>query len=64
MAIVIEEKYYWGNSPVSNFNTYKYEFLIGDIKFQGVCPNNNYKPGDSIKVLYVIEKPTFNKAKE
>ena len=64
IATVIDEKYYWGNSPVSNFNTYKYAFSVGANNFTGTCPNQKYRPGNKIKIEYVTERPEYNQIKE
>jgi hypothetical protein len=61
-AVVINEKYFWGNSPVSKTNTYKYEFFVKGERYEGICPNENYKPGNNIKIYYVVSNPNYNRA--
>ena len=59
-AVVINEKYFWGNSPVSKTNTLKYEFFVKDERYEGICPSENYKPGNKIKIYYVVSNPNYN----
>ncbi len=59
-AKVIVEKHYFGNSPVSHENSFKYKFFVDNIEYVGACDKASYQPGDSIKIVYVIENPKYN----
>ena len=55
-AIVIDEKHSFSRME----SAYMYKFYINNIEYKGACDNATYNPGDSIKIEYVIENPTYN----
>lgn len=59
-AVVIVEKEYLPNSPVAHAFYYKYFFTINGEILKGSTQSHEYKPGDSIKVEYVIQHPEYN----
>ena len=60
VATVIDETSYWGNSGVSHLHTYKYRFFVDSKEYTGICPNIDYKVGDTLSVEYVIDHPDYN----
>jgi hypothetical protein len=59
-AVVIDEKNYFGNSPVSRQFSYSFEFTVGGKKYTGDTGDANCKVGDIIRIKYVPTNPTFN----
>ena len=54
-AIVTNEKAYNGNSPVSHNFSYKYKFAVDGKDYFGTSHDEQLKPGDTIKVEFVID---------
>ncbi|OLY95462.1 hypothetical protein [Cnuella takakiae] len=63
-AVVIQERAYSGNSPVSQSFAYKYQFDVAGKKYSGTSYDEKIQPGDSIEVEYVIENPENNAPKD
>ena len=63
-AVVINEKAYNGNNPVSHSFCYKYAFNVNGVKYIGKSMNEDYHPGDSIEIEYVISDPSKNSPKD
>lgn len=62
-AIVIEEKAYNGNSPVSHSFSYKYKFEVDGKEYYGTSHDEQLIPGDTIKIEFVIDNPGNNAPK-
>lgn len=60
-AVIINERKYLGNSPISQEYVYSYEFILNGEKYIGNSFNPKFKPNDTIKVKYVTFWPTINK---
>ena len=59
-AVVINEKNYFGNSPVSHQFSYSFEFTVDGKKYTGNTLDYNCQVGDIIRIKYVPTNPTFN----
>jgi flagellar basal body-associated protein FliL len=59
-AVVIDEKNYFGNSPVSHQFSYSFEFTVAGKKYTGNTGDSNCQVGDIIRIKYVPANPTFN----
>jgi hypothetical protein len=60
-AIIINERNYLGNSPVSQEYAYSYEFMLNGKEYMGNSFDPKFKPNDTIKVKYVTFWPSINK---
>ena len=60
-GIIIDDKNYFGNSPVSKEFSYSYSFNIGCENYKGDSQNENFQIGDSIKIEYCVFFPYFNR---
>jgi hypothetical protein len=59
-AIIIDEKNFFGNSPVSHDFSYSYSFTIDGKVYKGDSSDMKFKVGDTIRVRYVKSFPTMN----
>ena len=62
-AVVINERNYWGNSPVSRTYSYSYEFIVKGKKYKADSRNEKLKIGDTVLVKYVSFFPSFSRMK-
>jgi hypothetical protein len=62
-AIIIDEKNYFGNSPVSHEFSYSYSFEVEGTIYKGNSNDSSYKLGDTILIEYVDFYPNFNRPK-
>lgn len=62
-AIIINEKKYYGNSPVSHEFSYSYSFEVEGTIYKGNSNESTYKLGDTILIEYVNFYPNFNRPK-
>ena len=60
-GVVIDEKNYLGNSPVSHAFSYSYQFIIDGKIYKNDSHIPNLNVGDTIKILYVKNWPNLNK---
>ena len=63
-ATVIDDKNYWGNSPVSHTFSCSYLFKIKGKVYIGDTRNTERRPGEVVKIKYVPEYPNFNEIVE
>ncbi len=61
-GIIIDEKNYMGNSPVSQSFSYSYQFIVNGKVFKNDSHDESLKVGDSIDIIYVKEHPDYNKS--
>lgn len=62
-AIIVDEKNYFGNSPVSHEFSYSYSFEINGTIYKGNSNDSSYELGDTILIEFVCFYPNFNKPK-
>jgi hypothetical protein len=60
-AVIVGEKNFWGNSPVSHTFSYSYEFVFEGVKYRADSHNQNMKVGDSVLIEYSPLYPGFNR---
>nr|WP_293844528.1 hypothetical protein [uncultured Arsenicibacter sp.] len=60
-AIIINEKNFYGNSPLTQTFSYSYLFKVGLVDYKGDSQDPDLTIGDSILIKYSIENPDFNK---
>lgn len=60
-AIIINEKDYFGNSPVSKEFSYSFLFTVKEKNYKGNSHNTSLNIGDTITVEYVSFYPNFNR---
>lgn len=60
-AVIINEKNYMGNSPVSHTFSYSYTFTINGNTYKNNARDPNLKIGDTIDVEYAKDRPSLNK---
>jgi len=63
-AIIINEKNYIGNSPVSQTFTYSFMFYVNGKAYKDDSHKSNLNVGDSVKVEYLPSYPNFNRLAE
>lgn len=63
-AIIINEKNYTGNSPVSQTFTYSYMFYVNGKTYKDDSQKPNLNVGDSVRVEYLPAFPIFNRLAE
>ena len=61
-GVIIDEKNYLGNSPVSRTFSYSYQFLVDGKVYKNDSHDPNLAIGDSIDIVYVKKSPNLNKA--
>ncbi|QKJ31239.1 hypothetical protein HQ865_16235 [Mucilaginibacter mali] len=59
-AVIIDEKNYLPNSPVSHSFFYYYQFMLNGKTYKGCSGDHNLKPGDSILIKYAPANPDVN----
>jgi hypothetical protein len=59
-AIIIKEKNYFPNSPVSHEFSYSYQFILRGKYYKGNSLDSKFKIGDSILIKYVKSDPNIN----
>lgn len=59
-AIVIDEKNFYGNSPVSQTFSYSYRFSLNGKEYRGNTRDTDLRVGDSLTIKYVPENPEYN----
>jgi hypothetical protein len=60
-AIVVDEKNFWGNSPVTFDYSYSYEFMAEGEKYREDTRNKELKIGDSLLIEYLPYYPKFSR---
>ncbi|WP_158557091.1 hypothetical protein [Mucilaginibacter conchicola] len=60
-AVVIDEKNFLGNSPVSHTFSYSYKFTLNSEVFKGDTKDPELKVGDSVLVEYAESNPKYNR---
>ncbi|WP_126249203.1 hypothetical protein [Chitinophaga rhizosphaerae] len=60
-GVIIDEKNYMGNSPVSHEFSYSYEFILNGKVYKNNSHNSKYLVGDSVNIKYSRNWPGFNK---
>lgn len=60
-AIIIDERNYLGNSPVSQEYAYSYKFTLDGKDYKGNSFDPQLKINDTIHVKYVTSCPSINK---
>lgn len=60
IAVVIDKRNYFGNSPVSHKFSYSYRFSINNKAYEGNTRDSNLRVGDSLIVRYALEDPDYN----
>lgn len=63
-AVIIDERNYMGNSPVSHEYSYSYQFEVNGKTYTGDSKDSKFKPLDTILVKYVTENPALNEPVE
>lgn len=63
-AIIVNEKNYYGNSPVSHEFSYSYSFEIDGTIYKRNSNDSSLKLGDTILIEYVNFYPSFNRPKK
>ena len=63
-AVIISEKEGMRGSHLTGSFGYYYEFNVDDNVYKNPSYNENYKIGDSVKILYAIKFPFINKITE
>lgn len=61
-AVIIDEKKFYGNSPVSQKFSYSYLFKIGDKVYKGNSMESKFKIGDTILIRYLKSNPDVNES--
>lgn len=61
-AFIINEKNYFGNTPVSHEFSYSYSFKIDDKIYKGDSMESKFNVGDSIIVRYLKSNPSLNES--
>jgi hypothetical protein len=59
-AIIISEKNYFPNSPVSHEFSYSYQFNLRGRSYKGNSLDSKFKIGDSILIKYVKSDPSIS----
>lgn len=59
-AVIINEKNFFGNSPVSQEFSYSYLFKIGNKIYKGNSMESKFSIGDTILVRYLKSNPGIN----
>jgi hypothetical protein len=59
-AVLIDEKVYMGNSPVSHEHYLKYQFHVGTDVYKGNSMDPKLKVGDTILIRFVKAMPSMN----
>lgn len=59
-AIIINERNYFGNSPVTQQFAYSYSFNINGKRYSNNSKDPSLKVGDSIMIEYVPSDPAIN----
>lgn len=60
-AVIIDEKDYWGNSPVSHQSSYAYLFYVNGEAYTNDSHDSKLQVGDSITIEYAKRRPYFNR---
>lgn len=60
-AVIIDDKNYQGNSPVSHTWSYSYLFYVNGKAYDNDSHDPTLQIGDSIDIQYVKDWPFFNK---
>lgn len=63
-AVIINERNYMGNSPVSQQYSYSYQFKIDGKTYTGDSMDPKFKINDTILVKYVKDRPEMNEPVE
>lgn len=59
-AVIINERNFFGNSPVSQEFSYSYLFKIDDKMYKGNSMESKFNIGDTILVRYLKSNPSIN----
>ena len=60
-ALVIDDKNYWGNSPVSRTYSCSYSFEVEGKKYIGDTRTTECRPDQIVSIEYVPDCPRFNR---
>ena len=60
-AIIINERNYYPNSPVSHEFSYSYKFKVNDKSYYGDSHDSDFTIGETVMIEYVPFYPDFNK---
>jgi len=60
-AVIIDEKNYAGNSPVSHQGSYSYLFYVNGEAYTNNSHDSKLQVGDSIAIEYAVGRPYFNR---
>ncbi|TWF32853.1 hypothetical protein FHW36_113108 [Chitinophaga polysaccharea] len=60
-AVIVDDKNYWGNSPVSHTWSYSYRFYVNGRAYNNDSQDPQVRIGDSIDIQYVKDWPIFNR---
>lgn len=60
-AVIIDERNFWGNSPVSHEHSNSYIFFVNGQSYTNDSHDSKLLPGDSIDVIYNKRYPFFNR---
>ncbi|PUZ21651.1 hypothetical protein DCM91_16600 [Chitinophaga costaii] len=60
-AVIIDEKNYWGNSPVSREGSYSYLFYVNGEAYKNDSKDTKLQVGDSIDIEYVKYWPSLSR---
>lgn len=63
-AVVISEKNYFGNSPVSHSYSLSYQFDYKDKRYKGDTGDSRLEVDDSIEIEFLPSYPEFNRPLE
>ena len=63
-AVLVDERNYFGNSPVLHEYSYSYSFFIEKENYKGNSFNSALSVGDSITIEYCKFFPNFNRVKK
>ncbi|WP_157962936.1 hypothetical protein [Chitinophaga deserti] len=61
-GVIIDEKNFSGNSPVSQEFSYSYVVIVNGKRYKNNSHDPKYKVGDSVEVKYSKVWPGFNRA--
>lgn len=57
-ATVVNDEYNWGYH--SSKHTHMYMFVVNNKQYKGICSDESYHPGDTIRIMYVVSNPNYN----
>ncbi|RWY49267.1 hypothetical protein [Mucilaginibacter gilvus] len=60
-AVLIDEKNFMGNQPISHGFSYSYSFTVNGKQYTGNAHDHNLNIGDSVEAVYNKKYPAINK---